>query len=93
LLVVVEQTREVIGAIYARQPPLQELIGNGWIVLAAQDPQSAALHLFDPARGWQAWQPPLGQAELTTVDRSADWFAGHRQPLPPALLRRPLRQP
>lgn len=93
LLVVVEQTREVIGAIYARQPSLQELIGNGWIVLAAQDPQSAALHLFDPARGWQAWQPPLGQAELTTVDRSADWFAGHRQPLPPALLRRPLRQP
>jgi uncharacterized protein YbcC (UPF0753/DUF2309 family) len=35
LLVIVEQTKEVIGAIYQRQPALQELIGNGWIVLAA----------------------------------------------------------
>ena len=36
LLVVVEQTLEIVGAIYQRQPPLQELIGKGWIVLAAK---------------------------------------------------------
>ncbi len=56
LLVVVEQTPEIVSAIYQRQPPLQELIGNGWIVLAAKHPQTAAIDLFDPATGWQPWQ-------------------------------------
>ncbi|HNH24608.1 MAG TPA: DUF2309 domain-containing protein, partial [Accumulibacter sp.] len=64
LLVVVEQTPAVVGAIYQRQPPLQELIGNGWIVLATQDPESAALHLFDPAQGWQPWHDQSSQPSL-----------------------------
>lgn len=93
LLVVVEQTLEIINAIYERQPPLQELIGNGWILLAAKHPQSGVIDVFEPACGWQRWSvneaalPPPRPAE---VDRSADWFAGSRDPLPPALLRRPL---
>ncbi len=91
LLVVVEQTLEIISAIYQRQPPLQELIGNGWIVLAAQHPQTGALHLFAPATGWQAWTDETGETRpVPEVDSSADWFAGRREPLPPALLRRPL---
>ncbi len=99
LLVIVEQTKEVIGAIYQRQPALQELIGNGWIVLAACHPETGAIDLFTPASGWQAWreegyggddpQPP----SLPEVEHSADWFAGHRDPLPPALLRRPVESP
>ncbi|MBL8397294.1 MAG: DUF2309 domain-containing protein [Candidatus Accumulibacter sp.] len=94
LLVVVEQTPAVVGAIYQRQPPLQELIGNGWIVLATQDPESAALHLFDPAQGWQPWHDQASsQPTMPEVDGSADWFAGRDQPLPPALLRRPVRVP
>ena len=36
LLVVLEQTRAVVSAIYHRQPPLQELIGNGWIIVAVK---------------------------------------------------------
>ena len=93
LLVIVEQTREIIGAIYQRQPPLQELIGNGWVILAALDPLRGAIDLFDPATGWQPWTtddarlPPLPECE-----RSGDWFGGHREPLQPALLRRPLAQ-
>jgi len=84
LLVVVEHSLDVITAIYQRQPPLQELIGLGWLVVAAKDPETAVLHLFDPARGWMAWS---GTAEsLPTVARSVDWFAGKREPLPPALL-------
>lgn len=89
LLVIVEQTIDIITAIYQRQPPLQTLIGNGWILLGAKHPQSGVLHLFDPATGWQAWeaeQAPL----LPEVERSADWFAGQREALPPALLRRPV---
>jgi len=91
LLVVVEQQLEIVSAIYQRQPPLQELIGNRWVVLAAKHPQSGAIHLFDPASGWQPWNDSAGQpAALPAVERSADWFAGRRDPLSPALLRRPV---
>jgi formate hydrogenlyase subunit 3/multisubunit Na+/H+ antiporter MnhD subunit len=99
LLVIVEQTLEIVNAIYQRQPALQELIGNGWIVLAAKHPQTGAIHLFAPATGWQDWQDsrdaPNGQPmpALSEVDRSADWFAGQRELLPPALLRRPVTRP
>jgi hypothetical protein len=87
LLVVVEAKTDIVTALYQRQPPLQELIGLGWIVVAAKDPDSPAIHLFDPARGWLPWQ---GEAGLKTVETSFDWFRGKRDPLPPALLTRPL---
>ncbi|TCS72368.1 hypothetical protein EDC61_10522 [Sulfuritortus calidifontis] len=82
LLIVVEHTLEVLTAIYQRQPPLQELIGNGWVQLAAKDPDTGAIHLFTP-QGWQPWQ---GEARLPRVARSADWFMGRREPLAPALI-------
>jgi uncharacterized protein YbcC (UPF0753/DUF2309 family) len=91
LLVVVEQTLEIISAVYQRQPPLQELIGNGWVTVAAKDPESGAIHLFDPQQGWQPWDNKAAAAKVPTVGQSADWFAGSREPLPPALLERPLR--
>ena len=90
LLVIVEQTREIVGAIYQRQPPLQELIGNGWVLLAVLDPLRGDIELFDPARGWQPWTADATDPPLPECERSRDWFAGRREPLPPALLRRPL---
>jgi uncharacterized protein YbcC (UPF0753/DUF2309 family) len=88
LLVVVEQTLELITAIYQRQPPLQELIGNGWVIVVAKNPDSGVMHQFDPQAGWQPWS---GQAALPTVKQSADWFVGKREPLPPVLLEKPLQ--
>jgi uncharacterized protein YbcC (UPF0753/DUF2309 family) len=96
LLVVVEQTTDVLSALYQRQPALQELIGNGWIVLAAKHPESAEIQLFDPAQGWQVWSESGADPDDTTqqplaeVERSLDWFSGQSEPLPPVLLRRPL---
>jgi uncharacterized protein YbcC (UPF0753/DUF2309 family) len=93
LLVVVEQSTELLTAIYQRQPPLQELIGNGWIVLAAKHPENGEIHLFDPATGWQEWHAdPADEAtpHIAEVERSLDCFAGRREALPPALLRQPL---
>ncbi|MGC1517615.1 MAG: DUF2309 domain-containing protein [Azonexus sp.] len=87
LLVVVEQDLDIISAVYQRQLPLQELVGNGWVILSAKDPESGAIHLFDPANGWVPWS---GNAALKTVRKSVDWFAGNREPLPPVLLERPL---
>ena len=87
ILVVIEQTIELITAIYQRQPPLQELVGNRWVTVVAKHPETGALHLFDPELGWLPWQP--SQA-IPTVHESGDWFTGHRDPLPPVLLERPL---
>ncbi|MEW5891626.1 MAG: DUF2309 domain-containing protein [Pseudomonadota bacterium] len=82
LLIVVEQRLELLDAIYRRQPPLQALIGNGWVQLAAKDPDSGVIHRFTP-QGWQRWQ---GEARLPRVARSVDWFLGQRGPLAPALI-------
>lgn len=87
LLVVVEATTEMLTAIYLRQPPLQELIGNGWLVVAAKDPESDAIHLFDPARGWLPWESD--EPKPSTVRRSPDWYRGHSAPLTPALVQQP----
>ncbi len=84
LLVVLEQTRAVVSAIYHRQPPLQELIGNGWIVVAVKEPESGEISRFDPARGWLPWSP--SSAEVPRARDSAAWLGTHREPLPPALL-------
>lgn len=88
LLLVVEQTTEIIDAVYRRQPALQELIGNGWVVLAAKHPTLAQIQCFDPVCGWQPWS----EAHLVVpeVERSSDWFAGRRDALAPVLLKRPL---
>ena len=84
LLVVVEQTREVLAAILARQPALQELVGKAWIILAARHPLTGALSRYCPRRGWLDW---TGTAVLPQVAHSEAWFAGETGPLPPAWLR------
>ncbi len=83
LLVVVEQTTERLSAILARQPALQRLVGNEWIILAACTPSTAEISRYCPRRGWLPW---TGAAVLPQVACSADWFAGEADPLPPALL-------
>lgn len=86
LLVVVEAKIDIVTAIYRRQPPLQELIGQGWIVVAAKDPDAPEIHLFDPVRGWLRW---TGEATTATAATSRDWFAASREPLAPVLLEQP----
>jgi hypothetical protein len=41
--------------------------------------------MFDPASGWVVWHPD--DREMTTVNRSADWFMGSSEPLRPALIK------
>ncbi len=86
LLVVLEQTRAVVGAIYERQPPLRELIGLGWIKVAVKEPDSGALFDFDPARGWLPWAGD--SVAVPRASSSAAWIGDSRAPLPPALLER-----
>ena len=83
LLVVVEQTTAVLTAIVQRQPALQELIGNAWIVVAAKDPVSGEIQRYCPCRGWLPWS---GSAVLPQVGRSVEWFAGEAEALAPAIV-------
>lgn len=85
LLVVVEAKTEVLSQIYGRQPELQELIGNGWLLLAAIDPDSGDIGMFDPDNGFVSWDKPL--IDLPVVEKSRDWYQGHTGPLPFALIK------
>ncbi len=84
LQVVIEASIEVVTRIYARQPPLQELIGNGWLLLSVKDPDSEAIHVFTPGTGFTAWNGNI--TPLPGVQRSPDWYNGHEGPLTPALI-------
>ena len=84
LLIVIEADTGVIGRIVERQPALRELVGNGWVQVAAKDPHSPRIEVHSPEHGWQPWQKEMEAPPVVT--RSADWFAGHIEALPPALL-------
>ncbi|MFW2373130.1 MAG: putative inorganic carbon transporter subunit DabA, partial [Gammaproteobacteria bacterium] len=85
LQVVVEASTDLLTQIYMRQPPLQELVGNGWLLLSAKDPDSGAISIFIPGKGFVPWQGQVTQ--LPEVDTSSDWYDGHHLPLNPALIK------
>ena len=91
LQVMVEAKIDLITEIYMRQPPLQELIGKGWLLVSAKDPDSEDIHIFDPAKGWILWEDE--QSKLKTAASSADYYRGHSEPLPPTLIAYPPQQP
>ncbi len=87
LQVVVESKTEVLTAIYHRQPSLRELIGNGWLLLSSIHPDTGGIAYFEPERGFVDWQG--SDHQLPVVERSQDWYDGHREPRPPALIAHP----
>jgi hypothetical protein len=86
LQLLVEAKTEVLNAIYSRQPAIQQLVGNSWVLLSAKDPESEKIHTFDPIKGWVLWQAP----ELTTptVKDSQEWYAGQNGHLSSVLIER-----
>ncbi|WP_375770600.1 DUF2309 domain-containing protein [Archangium gephyra] len=84
LLLVVEASVETLSAIYARQAPIRELVGNEWVQLVSVDPETGAMMRFTP----QGFRPVVPPAEpLPVVATSTDWYRGHRDFLPPALIQ------
>lgn len=84
LQVVVEASIEILGKIYGRQPVLQELVGNGWLLLSAVDPDTGVISVFKPDAGFETWQGNI--TSLPRVNCSTEWYQGHREPLSPALI-------
>lgn len=85
LHVLVEASVEVLTKVYQRQPPLQQLIGNGWLLVSAIDPDTGEISLFDPRHGFIPWDGEV--KPLQTVDQSSEWYEGHMQPLQPVMLK------
>jgi uncharacterized protein YbcC (UPF0753/DUF2309 family) len=81
LLVVIEAPLERILAAIAGVPAVQRLVTNRWVQLAAWGPPGTGLSLFMDGR----FAPYVPESDrLPTVERSIDWFGGHRGHLPPA---------
>lgn len=81
LQVVVEASLKILTRIYARQPALQELIGNGWLLLSALDPVSGMISLFQPGKGFVAWDAE--RQSLRRCDNSSDVYRGESGPVAP----------
>jgi len=84
LLVIVEAKSEIIGKIYARQPAIQELVGNGWILVATKDPYSDRIDFFERGKGFVQWQPD--QRKLPVFEKSPDCYYDKTEPVSPALI-------
>ena len=56
LQVLVEAKTEILGQIYERQAIIRELVGGGWILLSAIDPDSGEISVFERGVGFVPWQ-------------------------------------
>ncbi len=88
LLVIVEAKTEILGAIYQRQPVIEELVGKRWIQLGAIDPDDGQISFFVAGKGFVPWHAAGQTAELKipTVKHSVDHYRGQRDHLSPALI-------
>ncbi|MDH5778855.1 MAG: DUF2309 domain-containing protein, partial [Gammaproteobacteria bacterium] len=84
LQVLVEAKTEVLTRIYQEQPAIEELIGNGWLLLSAKDPDSERIDVFVPGEGFKPWQ--ANNTEISVVTKSIDWYRGKHHPLSPVLI-------
>lgn len=84
LQLILESRLDIVAGIVERQPAVAELVRNEWVRVATVDPDTGAIHTFDPQRGFVPWR---GSAEVPTVPRSVEWYHGRREFVPPALIR------
>ncbi len=78
-----------VQLIYARQPALQELIGNQWVLLAVKEPESDAIYSFvqgGATYDFVRWQAATAEQALPSARCSADYYQQHTGHLPPALI-------
>jgi hypothetical protein len=84
LLLAVEATPEVLGAIHARQAPLRELLDGGWVVLVSLHPETGEARRFHPGVGFLPEAPSPEPTPI--VPEAARHYQGRAGLLPPVLL-------
>lgn len=87
LLILVEAKTAVLEQIYARQESLRELIGGGWVLLGAKDPDSDQIFFFERDVGFVLWQAET--KDLPVCDKSPDCYEDQTLPVSPKLIRQP----
>ena len=91
LHLVVDAPPAIAGEIYGRQPGIQQLLDNEWVILIVHDPATGDLLRFVPGVGFEKWDDSELQ-EVPEVPESFDWFKGKYQCfLPPARITEPTK--
>lgn len=87
LQILVEASTKVLGEIYGRQESIQELVGGGWVLLSAIDPDTGEISVFERGVGFVPWQ--AHDKQLPVVDKSIDYYQDQNDPLSPVLVKQP----
>jgi uncharacterized protein YbcC (UPF0753/DUF2309 family) len=87
LQIVVEAKTSVLGEIYGRQESIQELVGGGWVLLSAIDPDSGEISIFERGIGFVPWQAEA--EDLPVYEKSPDCYQGKSLPISPVLIKQP----
>lgn len=87
LQILVEAKTEVLGKIYERQPSIQELVGGGWVLLSAIDPETGEISVFERGVGFVRWQSE--KREIPEYESSIAYYQDINVPLSPVLIKQP----
>ncbi|MEM1298663.1 MAG: putative inorganic carbon transporter subunit DabA [Pseudomonadota bacterium] len=91
LHLIVDADPNIAGAIYGRQPGIQQLLDGEWVILIVHDPATGDLLRFVPGVGFEKWDDSNLQ-EVPEVAESFDWFKGKYQCfIPPARITEPTK--
>ncbi|MDH5479600.1 MAG: DUF2309 domain-containing protein [Nitrosomonas sp.] len=88
LQILVEAKTEILGEIYGRQPSIQELVGGGWVLLSAIDPDTGEISVFERGVGFVPWKPDEAK-QLDELESSIAYYQDKNDPLPPVLIKQP----
>jgi uncharacterized protein YbcC (UPF0753/DUF2309 family) len=81
LLIVIDAPIDRILAAVDRLPAVKRLVLNRWVQVAAWNPDGGGLTVFDGT----SFVPHVGETgTIAVVERSDEWYRGHRGHLPPA---------
>jgi len=87
LLIVVEQSRDILDKAFSKIGALREWLDNDWVRLVSCDPSSRALFLY-AATGWEIVELPV-DCEIPTATHSEKIIVGQTKTIPVhQLLRR-----
>lgn len=87
LQILVEAKTEILGQIYERQAIIRELVGGGWVLLGAIDPDTGDISCFERNVGFVPWKPK--ERVIPVVDSSNAYYQDMSEPLPPVLVKQP----
>lgn len=78
LTFIIESTPQAMHSVMDRVPIVNQILGNGWALLAVLSPESNEIHVFQNGE-FRIYRPETGS--LPTAACSTDWYRGWRDHL------------